>query len=78
MNFIAGWDGTSWSPLSGPGGLNAAGAAGGVTATGGAPATSVWALGTFDSQLVAGGSFALTGGAANWDRAFYGPPSNSG
>jgi len=74
VNSIARWDGNAWSPLSGP---LEVGLRGGVTVTGGAPATSVWAFATLPpsgqtpEKLVTGGVFALTGGVSNWNVGFY-------
>lgn len=59
VNFIARWDGTAWSALSGPAG------------TGVSPGI-VWDLTVYDGDLVAAGSFTTAGGVttngvARWD-----------
>ncbi|MEV0810646.1 S8 family serine peptidase [Micromonospora sp. NPDC050200] len=76
VNGIARWDGASWTPLLRP---NSAGVSGGVNVTGGAASPGIAALavctagpGPVRDTLVAGGSFALTGGVANWGLGFYG------
>jgi hypothetical protein len=54
VNHIAGWDGSTWRPLSGPWGTGTNGRVG---------ALAVFAGGTGGLSLFAGGSFAAAGGA---------------
>lgn len=71
MNGIAAWDGDTWSPLSGPLSTGVDGRASG---------SSVLMLEAFEEgpepvagNLLAGGSFLMSGGVANWGLAVYGP-----
>lgn len=78
VNFIARWDGSAWSALSGPSGTGMRGAS---LTSGGVAGTSVRALTAFDAdgpgpapeKLAAGGDFSLSGGIANWGIALYRP-----
>lgn len=66
VNRVAAWDGEAWHPLSGPDGTGVSGGQG------------VFALATYDGELVAGGDFTEAGGVtvdhvARWDGQRWAP-----
>jgi uncharacterized repeat protein (TIGR01451 family) len=75
VNYVARWDGSAWSGLSGPAGTGVSGSAAGTAGS------VVWAFQPFDAdgagpvpeKLFVGGNFSTTGGVANWGVGVYGP-----